>query len=172
MIKTLRLVLRERLPVDREFFADIYTDPRVQEMGISPKFRPTQRQAIYDGFDASAGSTNFRRVMVERGSGKRVGLMFANSPNNELMPEHMVVSYYLTPSFWGKGYATEAVEAIQKHFASSSACSGLCATVHVGNVASQRVLLKRGFVEQRDLEWLEWDMKLFAWAIEKSKKSL
>jgi RimJ/RimL family protein N-acetyltransferase len=59
--------------------------------------------------------------------------------------------YYLHPSFWGQGYATEAVQGFQKAlFEKFPERSILVAGVHEGNDESSKILKKCGFVETRD----------------------
>ena len=52
--------------------------------------------------------------------------------------------YFFFPPFWGKGFATEAVQAAVKHLLRQGT-TRLIATVTAGNTASTRVLQKAGF---------------------------
>jgi len=54
------------------------------------------------------------------------------------------LGYYLFPEFWGRGFATEAVQAAADHLISHGV-HRLVATVTVGNHASAQVLRKAGF---------------------------
>lgn len=58
------------------------------------------------------------------------------------------VGYYLFPSHWGQGYATEAVRAVTEHLLSQGV-HRLVATVTAGNTASERVLQKAGYAFTR-----------------------
>lgn len=58
--------------------------------------------------------------------------------------------YYLHPSFWNQGLATEAVKATADHLLGSGV-TRLIATVTVGNHASAKVLKKTGFVFGRTI---------------------
>lgn len=54
------------------------------------------------------------------------------------------LGYYLFPNFWGRGFATEAVQAATNHLLRQG-IHRLVATVTVGNQASAQVLKKASF---------------------------
>ena len=56
--------------------------------------------------------------------------------------------YYIFPSQWGQGYASEAATAATQHLIAQGV-HRLVATVTVGNAASVRVLQKAGFAFNR-----------------------
>jgi RimJ/RimL family protein N-acetyltransferase len=60
------------------------------------------------------------------------------------------LGYYLFSPHWGQAYATEAVQAVTQCLISQGV-HRLVATVTVGNIASERVLQKAGFVFTRVL---------------------
>jgi len=55
------------------------------------------------------------------------------------------LGYYLKPSFWGAGLATEAAAKVAEYAFVSIGVEALFAGHHPGNLASQRVLEKLGF---------------------------
>jgi len=57
--------------------------------------------------------------------------------------------YWIGEEYWGQGYATEAVFAMQRFAFQATGKSELCACVHPDNPASARVLEKTGFVYDR-----------------------
>jgi ribosomal-protein-alanine N-acetyltransferase len=60
------------------------------------------------------------------------------------------VGYLFFSPFWGQGYATEAVTALSDHLYQEG-IADQCAYVTAGNVASERVLVKSGFLRSRIL---------------------
>ena len=64
-----------------------------------------------------------------------------------LPPDGVVeIGYGLSPEFWGKGYATEAVTAAVEWASKQPGVTAVEAETDDENVASQRVLAKAGFV--------------------------
>jgi [ribosomal protein S5]-alanine N-acetyltransferase len=60
------------------------------------------------------------------------------------------VGYLFFPEFWNRGYATEALGAVVKHF-EQHGITEMRALVTCGNGASERVLVKAGFARTRIL---------------------
>ena len=56
------------------------------------------------------------------------------------------IGYGLSPEFWGKGYATEAVTAAAEWALKQPGVTAVEAETDEENIASQRVLAKAGFV--------------------------
>lgn len=59
------------------------------------------------------------------------------------------LGYWLTPSAWGRGYATEAGKAVIEMARHALPVRRIEASHHLGNEASRRVLMKLGFREVR-----------------------
>ncbi len=57
------------------------------------------------------------------------------------------VGYYLKPSAWGKGYATEICRRLLQFAFEESPLTEIVATHDPGNLASRKVLLKSGFID-------------------------
>ena len=55
------------------------------------------------------------------------------------------LGFHLLPQFWGKGFATEAAQAVISHAFGPLNLKGLFAGHHPGNAASAQVLKKLGF---------------------------
>lgn len=58
------------------------------------------------------------------------------------------IGYALLPQFWGMGYATEVLEQGIAYFFDNHAAQLVYAITEDGNIASQKVLLKCGFLYQ------------------------
>jgi RimJ/RimL family protein N-acetyltransferase len=58
------------------------------------------------------------------------------------------IGYFLKKSAWGKGYATEACNRLVRMAFEESRLTEIVATFEDGNIASQRVLEKAGFISR------------------------
>ncbi len=63
--------------------------------------------------------------------------------------------YMLGKPYWGQGFATEAAEAVVRYGFEHRAWDQISAAIIPGNVASRRVLEHLGFVNERDVNYLE-----------------
>ena len=80
---------------------------------------------------------------IENTDGERVGELCFKG----LSPDGVVeIGYGLSPEFWGKGYATEAVTAAAEWASQQPGVTAVEAETDDENIASQRVLAKAGFV--------------------------
>ena len=82
-------------------------------------------------------------AIIERSSGSMIGGCGFWFPNKSGTAE---LGYTLAPVFQGRGYGTEAVGALLAYVRSLSHVVRICAEVAHGNVASERVLEKLGFI--------------------------
>jgi GNAT superfamily N-acetyltransferase len=95
--------------------------------------------AVADPADQAWG----HRQVVERASGLVVGGIGFFGPPRE--SEEVEVGYGIVPSRQGRGYATEAVQAMVAMAWADPRVTAVVAGTDPGNLASQRVLGKAGF---------------------------
>lgn len=83
-----------------------------------------------------------RWIIDLKSTGEIVGtcLLFLNDDE-----EHWDISYNLGKKFWGKGYVTEAMNAVMKHAVEVMKIKEISTTYAIENPASGRVLQKLGF---------------------------
>jgi RimJ/RimL family protein N-acetyltransferase len=71
------------------------------------------------------------------------------------------IAWHLHPDSWGRGYATEAAEALLAH-AFGHGLSEVLAVTHVGNDASARVCGRLGLTDEGLVrKWYDVDMQLY-----------
>jgi RimJ/RimL family protein N-acetyltransferase len=135
----LTLVLQTRAEVEL-MIAGLPEEHRVQ---ISPLWLEQMRSAN-DG-DPWA----FAFSIILRESGATIGSCSYKGPPMDGVVE---IAYRIDTELWGKGFATEAAQALYDHAASCNGVRRVCAHTLPDSPASQRVLVKCGFdfVGERD----------------------
>jgi hypothetical protein len=81
-----------------------------------------------------------------------IGLLFPNDSNLPLAAGEAEIGYWLGESFWGKGYATEALQAMIAYSFEKLRLTRLLAGAYQENIPSQKVLEKRGFRHRQTIE--------------------
>ena len=84
-----------------------------------------------------------RWAAIEKGTGNFVG-SFAIIPIEET--EFLQLGYALLKEFWGRGFASELTKAGLRYYFTTSNAAEIYAITEEANTASQKVLLKNGFV--------------------------
>lgn len=142
-IETARLFLRRFTLDDLDLLDRLGQDPRVMEFLGGVKDRAATetmlRVRILDYYDQHPGLGIW--ATMERASNRCVGFHVLNHIQGE--PD-IQVGYALFRDAWGQGYATEMARALLRYGFTMLAVPQIVAITNLGNVASQRVLLKAG----------------------------
>lgn len=72
------------------------------------------------------------------------------------------ISYQFDPNFWGKGFASEAIQAIIRHALNESGLGRIIAETQSANSASCRLLRKQGMIEVERVERFGAEQIIFA----------
>jgi RimJ/RimL family protein N-acetyltransferase len=141
VLETPRLVLRRPTRDDADALALLADDPGIAE-NLSTLPHPYGRDdalAFIDGTDVGPHRLNL--AIYRREDDAFLGTI-------GLMPrdgERSVIGYWLGRPHWGRGLATEAVQAVVDFAFEVLATDAVAATARVTNGASRRVLEKCGF---------------------------
>lgn len=148
LITTDRLILRAPRMDDAEPLMAVFGDAEAMRYVNHGKTRSIEqvRESIQKRIDCLAANGFTLWTVVVADSGEIIGDCGAipiawQGPEFEL-------AYRLTPSAWGKGYATEAGRAAMASTWANTTLDHLVAVTAPGNLASQRVLVKLGFADQ------------------------
>lgn len=142
---TERLELTKLLPDDWPLFLRTHTDPQVMQWVSAVPSADDIRQRFEERLAPwQITSTHMLCLTVRlRDDGKAVGLLGANP---QWYPYRQAeVGYTLLPDGWGKGYGSEALQALCEYLFIECQFHKLTASVVEGNWASRRVLEKNGF---------------------------
>jgi len=153
-IETARLRLEQWSEDRLEDFVRLAADPRVT--GHFGQGSPWSRRRSEARFAEALGHwTRYGfgwRSAIDRSSGEWlgfVGLNFARPESIELAPRSVEIGWWLDPSAWGRGYATEGAIALRDEGFERVALDRLWARYQVANKASARVAEKIGMSPDR-----------------------
>lgn len=151
-LETSRLKLTRIKPEDAESIFGLFADPKVVEYyDLEPFTAVAEAEKLMELFESRIRSeSGIRWAIRERGSNQLIGTCGFNSWSKKM--RNAAIGYDLKPMHWGSGITTEAVsEVLRLAFSGSLPCGPLHriqADTVVGNVASERVLMKLGFKEE------------------------
>jgi RimJ/RimL family protein N-acetyltransferase len=96
-----------------------------------------------------------KRAIVERATGRWLGFAELNlvGPGKGSRDDDVEIGYFIEPSRWGEGIATEAALELRDEAFGRCGLSELIGRCRVENVASARVLAKVGFSRLRLFEF-------------------
>lgn len=161
VLTTKRLNLIE---IQQEHLKDIFSlfgDDKVTKFyNIKTLQKPQDGQVYLDWF----------QKRFKEQAGIRWGIQLKNEEGiigtigyNNFSEKHRAnLGYDLQSIYWNKGYMTEAIEAVVEFGFNNLNVNRIEAEVMVGNIQSEKLLLKLGFHNEGCLrDWMYWDHKHF-----------
>jgi len=155
-LTTARLRLRPLAPEDADALHALWTDPKVRRWlwddDVIP--RETVDTVIADGVASFAAHGYGHWTIADAATGEFVGFCGLRRVGDTGEVELL---YALAPTFWGKGYATEAAQAVLAHGFDRVGLGRIVAQTDVPNAASVRVLERLGMTRERQVRkaWAE-----------------
>ncbi len=159
---TKRLLLRDVARDDAELLFDLDSDPEVMRyIGPAPVFDLTSyRERIQTVFlPQQAHPWHGIRIVLDRASEEFLGWVFARPANkSSIAPEmswkrgdEIEMGFRFRRAAWGRGFATEASQALLKLALADPATAAIVACAHADNSSSLRVLEKLGLTRIGEL---------------------
>ena len=152
---TQRLSIRRLESQDREYFAELFTDPRVLECIPQKAFNENQIEERFNkSIKLEMNDLHKEKCTVgiyEKGKSELIGLaLFLRNEENE-----MELGYRFRSDYWGKGYGTEITQAMLEFYFNTLKALKVTADVNLANHASVRILDKymtpvKEFFNERD----------------------
>ena len=148
-LETERLRLRQWIESDREPFARLNADPRVMEFLPSILDR-TASDAMIDRIQAKIVELGWGFWAVESKQDRQfIGFVGLNIPTAELPFSPCVeIGWRLAFEYWGKGYATEAAQAVLKVGFDRLALPEIVSFTSIDNHRSSAVMERLGMIRE------------------------
>ncbi len=149
ILTTQRLRLRTWRPADRAPLAEMCADPRVMEFFPETLTRAAS-DALFDRLAAHFATHGYGLFAVEvPGEADWIGFVGLNHPQFKCHFTPCVeIGWRLTVPFWGRGFATEAAQAVLHLAFSSLQLPEVVSFTAVPNQRSQRVMQRLGMISR------------------------
>jgi [ribosomal protein S5]-alanine N-acetyltransferase len=148
-IQTARLLLRKPQPIDASLIFSAYaSDPEVvRYLTFLPHRELSEsEEAIQRFIDNWETGKTYHWLILRRDSDQLIGAISARREQG------IVLGYCLARSFWGKGYMSEAVNAVTDWAFSDPTVFRVWAVCDLENEASARLLERNGFHQEGILQ--------------------
>lgn len=155
IFETERLEIRRLESFDKEYFAELFTDPKILELIPQKAFTEDQ---ITDRFnkDLNLKLSDFNKQkcacgIFEKGKPEMIGLaLFLINEDGE-----KELGYRFRANHWGKGYGTETTKGMLEYYFLQMNVNKVTADVNITNVGSVKILEKfmipvKEFFSERD----------------------
>ncbi|AFU13618.1 Acetyltransferase, GNAT [Bacillus thuringiensis MC28] len=147
-LETERLLLRELTLLDAEMMFQYFSKESViRYFGMDSFENIEQAKTTIQTFKNRYEEGNvFRWGIEKKGTDQLIGTCGFHLINNH--HKRAEIGYELDDIYWGKGYASEALQAILTYGFEKLQLIRIAAVVYVENKASQKLLKKAGFQEE------------------------
>ena len=147
-----RLLFRPYTDKDFEFLYSMTADPLMMRYIGGGHIRDRDGALrflywIYRGYEADPALG--LRLLVRKKDGKRIGHA-GIVPQLVSGAKEIEIGYWISPDFWGQGYATEAAKALTEYGFEALGQRRLVSLIQPENIASRRVAEKAGMVLEKE----------------------
>lgn len=157
-----RLLFRSIQPADFDEWLQFFIDPEYYRYWVAEKDTPEAecRKWYANQFNRYEKNLGGMNALIEKSSGALVGHAGLLVQVVDGV-EELEIAYSLQPHFRGKGFATEAAQAI-KEFAFAHAFSpSLISIISLSNLPSQRVAVKNGMKIEKQTVYKDNPVHIF-----------
>ena len=149
MIQTTRCELSTLQSADWNLLVKLYTDAEVRRFLGGIVDLETIRLRFQRMLESDMETQHWVIRVKKNSSFVSIGIVSLGKHHNKIDTE---ISYQLLPEWWGRGYATEAVQAILTHALTVLGLPRVIAETQIANIASCRLLKRMGMRLQGTVE--------------------
>ncbi len=161
ILETPRLNLRTFVPEDIDVLAPIFADREVMHFSAKGvRSRKETQEFIHNFIQAQQTRGYSLYGAIDKATQTLIGYCgFITQAIDER--EEVEIGYRLTPSFWGRGLATEAATAVRDYGFEKLGFTELISIIQPENKRSIRVAEKVGMTYERDFIFLRLPVKIY-----------
>jgi ribosomal-protein-alanine N-acetyltransferase len=160
---TERLLLRHFLAADLDDMAGLFADAEVMRFGTGPQTREWTQKWLSGCLEDYYQKWGFGLwAIVPRVERRVIGFCGLTLFPDVDGREEIELGYRLARSYWGRGFATEAVGAVRDYAFDILCLRRLIALIDPENVRSVRVAEKSGFRPEKDILFRGKPVRVYA----------
>lgn len=155
IFETERLIIKRLKSLDKEYFAELFTDSKVLELIPQKAFTDSQINERFEkNLNLKLSDFDQKKCacgIFEKENPEMIGLaLFLINENNE-----KELGYRFRANYWGKGYGTETTNGMLDFYFNIMNIDKITADVNIVNIASAKILDKfmtpvKEFFNERD----------------------
>jgi RimJ/RimL family protein N-acetyltransferase len=170
-METERLLFRPYTMSDLDFYSALVADPRVmQYIGNGQTRTRAEAQERLESLVARfVHEDKLGLMLLVRKSDQQAVGHAGLVPQTIEGADELEIGFWITPAYWGQGYAGEAATALRDHGLHRLHRERLIALIQHGNAASAAVARKIGMAHAQDVVFREKRVMLYV--LEQSKQS-
>lgn len=159
--KTKRLLLREFNSDDSPVLAKILGDPAVMKFSSNGVLTEADTAKFIEWCESAYKEHGFGQwAMLDKNSGSLIGFCGLSHAKIDGVDE-IELAYRLTPDYWGRGLASEAVGKVLEHGFLTCNIESVVGIVSCIHQPSIRVLEKAGFETFKETQYGGWDVRVY-----------
>lgn len=148
--ETERLRFRKLKASDFDLWLPFHEDPRSSQYWEGLPSDPKQAckeqfERVFERYEKKLGGMN---VLIQKKNEALVGLCGLLVQTVDEVSE-LEIGYSILPSYWRKGFASEAAQACKSHALKNNLADSLISIIHIDNTPSQKVALKIGMLKDK-----------------------
>ncbi len=149
-LETERLRLRNVVASDKEFLISLWQDPVVTQFMGGPRSSEMMEEELGNQLSDPFAYEYDLWPVIEKTTGSPIGHCGILEKEVEGKNEYEV-TYVLSPSYWGRGYATEIASELIRYAFEEKGLNRIIALIKPGNAASAQVAKRIGMHKEKSV---------------------
>jgi RimJ/RimL family protein N-acetyltransferase len=136
---------------DFSYYLNLTSDEKTMKMNFGRIFTVEESRKLFNNIlEVNKKHIDFGHFKVFEASTNNYMGLCAIIPNDDFT--EVEIEYMLLPNYWGSGYGSEIVEVLLHKSNNIKSIKQVVAYVDPNNIASKKILLKRGFSSDKIYE--------------------
>lgn len=154
MLQTERVIIRNYEEKDFDFLKSLLSDKKMMRYIGNGETRNEEQAKqflnwIYNCYEKN--DAYGLKIIVLKETSQPIGHA-GLVPQTVDFTEEIEIGYWISPNYWGKGFATEVAKALKNYGEGQLHLHRMISLIQVGNKASQKVAVHIGMEKEKEIE--------------------